>query len=197
MSDAVWVLGTSMTRFGRYPELDAVDLASRACMDALADGGVTIHDMDVMGAGTLFQSQTGMGQRVQKQIGQTGIPVYNVTNACATGATAIRTVYLSIKAGEAQMGLAFGVEQMGKMGLLRGGAKAEDVIAYAECAAAQYALIRGFGFARHVRTQLDESAGNWRADAVYTISPALPEGLRTIDAEVTVQNCGLNGIPTV
>ncbi|PHP29345.1 hypothetical protein [Limimaricola cinnabarinus] len=80
---------------------------------------------------------------------------------------------------------------------MSGGAGAEDVIAYAECAAAQYALIRGYGFARHVRTQLDESAGNWRADAVYTISPALPEGLRTIDAEVTVLNCGLNGIPTV
>lgn len=80
---------------------------------------------------------------------------------------------------------------------MSGGAEAEDVIAYAECAAAQYTLIRGYGFARHVRTQLDESAGNWRADAVYTISPALPEGLRTIDAEVTVQNCGLNGIPTV
>ena len=66
-----------------------------------------------------------MGQRVQKQIGQTGIPVYNVTNACATGATAIRTVHMAIKAGEAEMGLAFGVEQMGKMGLLRGGAKDE------------------------------------------------------------------------
>ena len=140
MSDAVWVLGTSMTRFGRYPELDAVDLASRACMDALADGGVTIHDMDVMGAGTLFQSQTGMGQRVQKQIGQTGIPVYNVTNACATGATAIRTVYLSIKAGEAQMGLAFGVEQMGKMGLLRGGAKAEEKVFEA---AGRYGAVTG------------------------------------------------------
>jgi len=128
MSDAVWILGTSMTRFGRYPELDAVDLASRACMDALVDGGVTIHDMDVMGAGTLFQAQSGMGQRVQKQIGQTGIPVFNVTNACATGATALRTVYLSIKAGEAQMGLAFGVEQMGKMGLLRGGSKVEEKV---------------------------------------------------------------------
>ena len=123
MADAVWVLGTSMTRFGRYPELDAVDLAARACLDALDDGGVSIHDMDVMGAGTLFQAQSGMGQRVQKQIGQTGIPVFNVTNACATGATALRTVYLAIRAGEAQMGLAFGVEQMGKMGLLRGGAK--------------------------------------------------------------------------
>ena len=124
MSDAVWVLGASMTRFGRYPDLDTVDLASQACIDALADGGVTIHDMDILAAGTLFQ-QSGMGQRVQKQIGQTGIPVYNVTNACATGATAIRTVHLAIKAGEAEMGLAFGVEQMGKMGLLRGGAKDE------------------------------------------------------------------------
>ena len=60
----------------------------------------------------------GIGQQIQKQIGQTGIPVYNVLNACATGATAVRTVYLSIKAGEADMGIAIGAEQMGKMGLL-------------------------------------------------------------------------------
>ena len=30
-------------------------------------------------------------QQIQKQIGQTGIPVFNVSNACATGATALRT----------------------------------------------------------------------------------------------------------
>ena len=123
--DSVWVLGTSMTRFGRYPDLDAVDLGARVCLEAFADGGVTVHDMDVMAAGTLFQANTSMGQRIQKQIGQTGIPVFNVTNACATGATAIRTVYLAIKAGEASMGLAVGVEQMGKMGLLAGGSKVE------------------------------------------------------------------------
>ena len=123
--DSVWVLGTSMTRFGRYPDLDAVDLAARVCLEAFADGEVTVHDMDVMAAGTLFQASTSMGQRIQKQIGQTGIPVFNVTNACATGATAIRAVYLSIKAGEASMGLAVGVEQMGKMGLLAGGSKEE------------------------------------------------------------------------
>ncbi|MBL6926574.1 MAG: thiolase family protein [Acidimicrobiia bacterium] len=123
--DSVWVLGTSMTRFGRYPDLDAVDLAAKVCLEAFADGEVTVHDMDVMAAGTLFQASTSMGQRIQKQIGQTGIPVFNVTNACATGATAIRAVYLSIKAGEASMGLAVGVEQMGKMGLLAGGSKEE------------------------------------------------------------------------
>ncbi len=72
-----------------------------------------------------------------------------------------------------------------------------DVDAYARCAAAQYALIRGFGFARHVRTTVAETGEIWRGDAVYTISAALPRGLKTIDAEVTVRDCGAQGIPTV
>lgn len=73
----------------------------------------------------------------------------------------------------------------------------QDVADYAACAAAQYALIRGFGFARHVRTNVDNQGGVWRGDAVYTISAALPMGLKTIDAEVTVRDCGAQGIPTV
>ncbi len=72
-----------------------------------------------------------------------------------------------------------------------------DLSDYANCAAAQYALIRGYGFARHVRTNVVEEAGLWRADAVYTISSALPRGLATLDAEVTVSNCRETGIPTV
>ncbi|WP_420005848.1 hypothetical protein [Arenibacterium sp. LLYu02] len=73
----------------------------------------------------------------------------------------------------------------------------KDLNDYAQCAAAQYALIRGYGFARHVRTKMKQEGGIWEADAVYTISPALPRGLRTIDAEVVVANCEANGIPTV
>ena len=103
--DSIWIIGASMTKFARYEDQDSVDLASTASLEAMVDAGVSIHDMDVLAAGTLFQASTSMGQRIQKQIGQTGIPVYNVSNACATGATAIRTVYLSIKAGEADMPL--------------------------------------------------------------------------------------------
>ncbi|MCW1950369.1 MAG: hypothetical protein KIH44_003260 [Octadecabacter sp.] len=73
----------------------------------------------------------------------------------------------------------------------------QDVADYAECAAAQYALIRGYGFARNVRTLVDERDGIWTGDAVYTISPALPRGTRTIDAEVTVAECARRSIPTV
>lgn len=73
----------------------------------------------------------------------------------------------------------------------------KDVQRYAECAAAQYTLIRGYGFARHLRTNVTKEAGVWAADAVYTISPTLPDGLATIDAEVTVMACRETGIPTV
>lgn len=72
-----------------------------------------------------------------------------------------------------------------------------DVSRYAECAAAQYTLIRGYGFARHLRTNVAEEGGVWRGDAVYTISPALPDGLKKIDAEVVAADCAENGIPMV
>ena len=80
---------------------------------------------------------------------------------------------------------------------MRGARDQTDVDAYARCAAAQYALIRGFGFARHVRTNVDRQGGVWHGDAVYTISSALPAGFRTLDAEVVVRDCGAQGIPTV
>ena len=78
-----------------------------------------------------------------------------------------------------------------------GAADTQAVSAYARCAAAQYTLIRGFGFARHVRTNVLNEGGIWSGDAVYTISPALPRGLQTIDAEVAAADCAERGIPTV
>ncbi|WP_428516876.1 hypothetical protein [Roseovarius sp.] len=80
---------------------------------------------------------------------------------------------------------------------MTGARDAEDVSQYAECAAAEYTLIRGYGFARHVRTNVDERGGIWTADAVYTISPSLPGGIIRIDAEVVAADCAENGIPTV
>ena len=112
-----------MTRFARYEDRDLIDLASESALGALADGEVTVADVDVLACGSLFQANAAVGQRLQKQIGQTGIPVYNVANACATGATAIRTVMMAIRSGEARIGLAVGAEKMGKMGLLGGATK--------------------------------------------------------------------------
>jgi acetyl-CoA acyltransferase len=123
-SDDVWVLGIHMTKFGKHPDRDLIDLASEAVLGALGDAGVTMKDIGVIGAGNLLGGATG--QVLQKQLGQTGIPVYNVANACATGATALRVAVMAIKAGECDMGLAFGVEKLSGAGLLAGGTRKED-----------------------------------------------------------------------
>ena len=125
-ADDLWILGINMTKFGKHPDMDLIDLASEAVMGALADGGVEMKDMGVIGAGCLMNANAGMGQQLQKQLGQTGIPVFNVANACATGATALRVAIMAIKAGEADMGLAFGVEKLSGAGLLSGGSRKED-----------------------------------------------------------------------
>jgi acetyl-CoA acetyltransferase len=44
--------------------------------------------------------------------------VFNVANACATGATALRVAALAVKAGEADFGLAVGAEKLSGAGLL-------------------------------------------------------------------------------
>ena len=82
-----------------------------------------MRDMGVLAAGNLMNAAAGIGQQLQKQIGQTGIPVYNVANACATGATALRTAIMAVKAGECDIGLAVGVEKLAGAGLLGGGGR--------------------------------------------------------------------------
>jgi acetyl-CoA acyltransferase len=124
MSEDVWILGISMTKFGKHPDKDIIDLAAEAATGALRDGGVTMGDIGVLAAGNLM-GPGGMGQELQKQIGQTGIPVFNVANACATGATALKTAIMAIRSGECDTGLAVGVEKLAGAGLLGGGGQAK------------------------------------------------------------------------
>jgi len=119
MSENVWILGIHMTKFGKHPTLDVVDLGAEAARGALRDAGIRMSDVGVLGAGNL-RGPGGFGQALQKQIGQTGIPVFNVANACATGATALRVAIMAIKAGETDIGLAVGVEKLSGAGLLTG-----------------------------------------------------------------------------
>ncbi len=126
MAEQVWILGITMTKFGKHPDKDTVDLAAEAAMGALADAGTTMDKMGVLAAGNLMGMGGGIGQQIQKQVGQTGIPVYNVANACATGATALRTAIMSVKAGECDYGLAVGVEKLAGAGLLAGGSAKGD-----------------------------------------------------------------------
>jgi acetyl-CoA acyltransferase len=116
----VYVVGTDMIKFGRFPDRSVPNIGAEAALMALDDAGLTIKDMQALYCGNLGEAGAMVGQRVLREIGQTGIPVVNVANACATGATAFREGYMAIRAGQYDVVLCVGVEQMGK-GLLGGG----------------------------------------------------------------------------
>jgi acetyl-CoA acetyltransferase len=116
----VYILGVDMIKFGRFPEKTVPQLGAQAALMALDDAGLKIQDMEALYCGNLYQASGMVGQRVLHEIGQTGVPVVNCANACATGATAFREAWMAIKAGAYDLVLAVGVEQMGK-GLIGGG----------------------------------------------------------------------------
>lgn len=116
MSD-VYVAGIDMIRFGRYPQKTVVQLAAEAALLALDDCGIGMGEVQALYSGNLGEPMTG--QRTLQLIGQNGIPVVNCTNACATGATAFREGWMSIKAGEYDVVLCIGVEKMGSGMLIK------------------------------------------------------------------------------
>jgi len=129
MSD-VYIVGIDMIKFGRFPEQTVPGIAAEAALMALDDCGLSIKDIQALYCGNVGQAAAMSGQRMLAEIGQTGIPVTNVSNACASGATAFRDAWVAVKAGLYDIVLAVGVEQMGK-GLLGGqgdGPSAEGLI---------------------------------------------------------------------
>ena len=125
MTDA-YVVGVDMIKFGRFPEKSVPAIGAEAALMALDDCGLGIQDMEALYCGNLGQASGMVGQRILQQIGQTGITVVNVSNACATGATAFREAWASVKAGLYDIVIAVGVEQMGK-GLLGGAGGATGI----------------------------------------------------------------------
>jgi len=115
-----------LIKFGRYPEKTVTELAAQAIHLALKDAGVGMKDIQLLASGNLYQSNAMIGQRILQIVGQTGIPVINVANACATGSTAVREAYMAVASGAYDITMAVGSEQMGKQGLLGGGGGGGD-----------------------------------------------------------------------
>ncbi len=79
---------------------------------------------------------------------------------------------------------------------MRGAADRAEAAGFARCIAAGYTLSKGYAFARHIRTNVTEEGGVWRTDALYSVTPGLPEGVTRIDAEVVAADCARRGMPT-
>jgi len=107
----VCVLGVGMSRFGKFPEKDLLELAVPAVWEAIKDSGVPAKKIQVAYCGNVMGKHC-LGQRILVELGLTGIEIVNVENACSSGSTAFRGVWALIASGAYDIGLAFGAEQM-------------------------------------------------------------------------------------
>lgn len=107
-----YVLGVGLTQFLKprglrpYPEL-----GFEAGAKALLDAHLTYDDVEA-GVASYCYADTTCGQRIFYQFGMTGIPIYNVNNACASGSTGLQLARTLIRGGTADVVLVVGFETM-------------------------------------------------------------------------------------
>ena len=106
-----YIAGADMIAFGRYPDRTYYQLGAEAALLALDDAGLSIRDVGAVYASSCFNAQSMLGQKVLKEIGQTGVPCINVSNACASGATAVREACMAVRSGMVDVALAVGAEK--------------------------------------------------------------------------------------
>ena len=116
MRDVV-VLGVGMHPFGKFMDKSLKELAYDALSRAIDDAGVSLRDIQTAYvsnayAGLMTGQESIRGQVVLRYAGFSDIPIVNVENACAGGATAFREAWLSVASGLYDMALAIGVEKL-------------------------------------------------------------------------------------
>ncbi|MFI6683809.1 lipid-transfer protein [Streptomyces sp. NPDC050485] len=121
-----YIVGVGMTRFEKPESRDWQywDMAKEAGSAALADAGIPYGLVEQVPVGYCFQASTA-GQRAAYELGLTGVPVYNVNNNCATGASALMLARQFVAGGISDCVLALGFEKM-KRGALGGGSDGGD-----------------------------------------------------------------------
>lgn len=117
MNSKLYIAGVGMTTFGRHTERSLQSLAQEALDAALADAGATLQDIGQVFYGGVtqgpLQGQNAVpGEILVSKLGLSGLPVWNVENACASGTSAFQLAVQSLRAGSCDIALAIAAEKM-------------------------------------------------------------------------------------
>ena len=116
MRDVV-IAGAYMSRFGKFPDRDIRSLTVEAVEGAMADAQCAPSDVEQCyfgnALGGLLQGQESTrGQVWLSRSSMAGVPVVNVENACASGASALHQAWLSVASGASDVVVAVGAEKL-------------------------------------------------------------------------------------
>ena len=128
----IYIIGSGMIRFNKYPDRNVQDMAEEAIGLALADAGLGKGDMQAAFFSNTFwgmfdRQHSIRGQVVFRGMGMDKIPVTNVENACAGASTALHLAYTGVRAGMYDVAIAVGSEKITNPN------KALSLSAYAAC----------------------------------------------------------------
>jgi acetyl-CoA acyltransferase len=143
---AVYVAGTGMTAFGKFPDATTRSLSTEAVLAALTDAGMTAGDVQMVffgnGASGLITGQEMIrGQAALRNTGLLGVPIVNVENACASASTAFHLAYQAVASGQVEVALAVGAEKMA----IPDKSRAFDAVGTAIDLEQRAELVAGFG----------------------------------------------------
>ena len=113
----VFIAGISHTKLGRHVQQSVKDLTREAVTGALLDAGVA---QDAIGAAWFSNVRQGQmeaqnsirGQCALTAMGFSGLPIFNVENACASSSSGVYQAYAALKAGLFDVVLVAGTEKM-------------------------------------------------------------------------------------
>jgi acetyl-CoA acetyltransferase len=115
MSNEVFIAGAAMTAFGRHDQRSMQDLAQSAVLGALADARTEPARIQALYNANVYGGMV-LGQVLMRDLGITGPALYNVENACASGATAVHLACQALRLGLYDTVLVWGVEQLTALG---------------------------------------------------------------------------------
>jgi acetyl-CoA acetyltransferase len=115
MTQDIFIAGAGMTPFGRHSDRSMQDLAQSAVLEALGDADGAIQDAGAMYNANVYGGMV-LGQVLMRDLGITGPALYNVENACASGATAVHLACQALRLGMYETVLVWGVEQLTRLG---------------------------------------------------------------------------------
>jgi acetyl-CoA acetyltransferase len=115
MTKDVFIAGVGMTPFGRHDQSSMQDLAQAAVLTALNDASINNSKIQAMYNANVYGGMV-LGQVLMRDLGITGPALYNVENACASGATAVHLACQALRLGTYDTVLVWGVEQLTRLG---------------------------------------------------------------------------------
>ncbi len=117
MSDGMYVIGTGMTAFGKFPQRTIRDLVSEVVEDAIRDADCDPAQIGFVAVGNAIGSLMTGQAMIQGQLALldgalAGAQIVNVENACASGSSALQLAIMAVRSGSCDTAMAIGVESM-------------------------------------------------------------------------------------